>query len=84
MLITQGSEDRALLLAPSRTARTFLLGFNQVVIFPPGVDVYDCNTQIQKRGYSSRLAGVSFRVSPKLKTGFFYLYKRINAGVAKR
>ena len=27
MLITQGSEDRALLLAPSRTARTFLLGF---------------------------------------------------------
>ena len=27
MLITQGSEDRALLLAPSRNARTFLLGF---------------------------------------------------------
>ena len=44
-----------------------------ILFFPPGVDVYDCNTQIQKRGYSSRLAGVSFRVSPNNKTGGFYL-----------
>ena len=42
-------------------------------IFPSGVDVYDCNTQIQKRGYSNSLVGVSFRVSPNNKTGCFYL-----------
>ena len=38
---------------------------------PTWSDVYDCSTEIQKRGYSSRLAGVSFRVSPKTKTGSF-------------
>ena len=70
MLITQGSEDRALLLAPSRDARLNL---------PTWSDVYDCSTEIQKRGYSSRLAGVSFRISPNNKTGCFYL----NEGVAE-
>ena len=101
---------------PSRIARTFLLGFNQVVSYmfvgiarqafvplmlvvkartqsrlgcpvkehiqttsnlPTWSDVYDCSTEIQKRGYSSRLAGVSFRVSPKLKTGSFYPFQSV-------
>ena len=54
-------------------AAPFFLVLTKSYIFPPGVDVYDCSTRIQKRGCSDRLVGVSFRASPTNKTGCFYL-----------
>ena len=39
----RGSESHPL-HQRERKARTFLLGSTESYIFPPGVDVYDCNT----------------------------------------
>ena len=69
-------------LAESTTDNRVVTGPNPVVCtiraervlnLPTWSDAYDCSVQFQKRGYSNRLVGVSFRISPNNKTGTFYL-----------